>query len=228
MTPEDPIRVLVVDDHDLFRSGLKALLTEEGFVVADVSSGTEALRRLEVQRPDVVVMDLNMPELSGIETTRRIMERFPGLPVLMLTVSTEQEQVVEAVLAGASGYLLKDADLHEISAGVRAAAAGQAAIAPRVGSGLLARIREQGAPGAATPLPRPPAPSPSPLDALTDRERDVLRLVARGADNAEIAQQLHLSPSTVKSHLSAVYGKLGVENRVQAAIAAMRHGLLDS
>ncbi len=227
MTPEDPIRVLVVDDHDLFRSGLKALLTEEGFVVADVSSGTEALRRLEVQRPDVVVMDLNMPELYGIETTRRIMESFPGLPVLMLTVSTEQEQVVEAVLAGASGYLLKDADLQEISAGVRAAAAGQAAIAPRVGSGLLARIREQGAPDAAAP-PRPPASSRSPLDALTDRERDVLRLVARGAENSEIAQQLHLSSSTVKSHLSAIYDKLGVENRVQAAIAAMRHGLLDS
>jgi DNA-binding NarL/FixJ family response regulator len=221
MTPEDPIRVLVVDDHDLFRSGLKALLTEEGFVVADVSSGTEALRRLEVQRPDVVVMDLNMPELSGIETTRRIMERFPGLPVLMLTVSTEQEQVVEAVLAGASGYLLKDADLQEISAGVRAAAAGQAAIAPRVGSGLLARIREQGAPDAAAP-PRPPASSPSPLDALTDRERDVLRLVARGAENSEIAQELHLSSSTVKSHLSAIYDKLGVENRVQAAVLAIR------
>ncbi len=227
MTLEDPIRVLVVDDHDLFRSGLKALLTEEGFVVADVSSGTEALRRLEVQRPDVVVMDLNMPELPGIETTRRIMERFPGLPVLMLTVSTEQEQVVEAVLAGASGYLLKDADLQEISAGVRAAAAGQAAIAPRVGSGLLARIREQGTPDAAPP-PRPPASSRSPLDALTDRERDVLRLVARGAENSEIAQELHLSSSTVKSHLSAVYDKLGVENRVQAAIAALRHGLLDS
>jgi len=211
---------LVVDDHDLFRTGLRSLLEEEGFTVADSSGGDAAIRRAASFGPDVVVMDMNMPGMSGIEATPLVLEAAPAASVLMLTIATDGSRVFEAVRAGASGYLLKDAELSDIVAGVRAAAAGHSAIAPRVAGAIVASVREQDA-------RQPGSPVPSRID-LSPRERSVLELLARGCDNAEIAQRLYLSQSTVKSHISRLLDKLGVTNRVQAATFAVRNGLVDT
>ena len=212
------MRVLVVDDHDRFREGLRVLLEEDGLDVAEASSGEAALRQLRSRPADVVVMDLNMPGMSGIEATRRVLEQSPESAVLVLTGAADEESVLAAVRAGARGYLLKDAQLALIVAGIRAAASGESAVSPQVASGLLSRLRESGA----QPSPeRPPSPE------LSARERAILALVAGGCDNAEIGARLFLSPSTVKSEVSTLLRKLGVENRVQAAVYAIRHRLVD-
>ncbi len=213
------LRVLVVDDHDLFRTGLRALLEEEGFEVADASSGAAGVRRAKGFAPDVVVMDMNMPEMSGVEATPLVLEVAPLASVVMLTIATDDERVISAVRAGASGYLLKDAPLEEIAAGVKAAAAGQSAIAPRVAGAILRSVR------AGVPLPEEPATSDG-VPRLSARERDVLELLAEGYDNTEIAARLYLSPSTVKNHVSKLLEKLGADNRVQAATFAIRNGLV--
>lgn len=214
------LRVLVVDDHDLFRSGLRRLLDEDGAldVVAEARRGDEAVSRAAQLRPDVVVMDINMPGMSGVEATRGVLEVSPGSAVLMLTVTSDASAVLDAVLAGASGFLLKDATLPEIVRGIRAAAAGQSPIAPAVAGDLLARLRRHRASDAPPPVPPPD---------LSPRELDVLRLVVAGCDNGEIGRRLHLSSSTVKHHVSNVLGKLGVENRIQAAVLAVRLGVVD-
>src|SRR3954463_13250131 len=162
-------RVLIVDDHDLFRTGLRALVAESGFDAADAASGEAALRRVTELRPDVVVMDLNMPGMSGIEATRRLSEVMPETPVLILPISNDDARVIDAVRAGARGYLLKDAPLEEILAGIRAAAAGESASAPRLAGPLLEHVRDTREPPPSRPLP--PAPELSP------REREVLVLV---------------------------------------------------
>jgi DNA-binding NarL/FixJ family response regulator len=222
VTPEpehEAVRVMVVDDHDLFRSGLCRLLeTEGGFdVVGQARRGEEAGRRAAELRPQVVVMDLHMPDLSGIEATRQVLAVSPETAVLMLTVSDNDDEVLDAILAGASGYLLKDTALAEIIAAIRAAAAGESMIAPRVAGSLLTRLRDHG--------PREP-PAPVRFE-LTERELDVLRFLVDGHDNAAVGRELHLSPSTIKHHVSAILEKLGAENRVQAAVVAVRHGLVD-
>jgi DNA-binding NarL/FixJ family response regulator len=216
---EPPLRVMVVDDHDLFRTGLRRLLEEEqGLdVVADARRGEEALERANALRPDVVVMDVNMPGMSGVDTTRALLRSSPGSAVLMLTVTHDKDAVLDAIIAGASGYLLKDATLPEIVRGIRAAASGASLIAPSVASDLLSRLRHHGVPDALPVLPAE----------LTPRELDVLRLVVEGCDNVEIGRRLHLSPSTIKSYVSSTLEKLGVENRLQAAVLAVRTGLLD-
>ena len=217
--PSRPLRVLVVDDHDLFRSGLRRLLSEEAEleVVGDARRGDEAIQKAADLRPDVVVMDVNMPGMSGVEATKGVLENSPDTAVLMLTVTSDENAVLDAILAGASGYLLKDATLPEIVDGIRAAAAGQSMIAPSVAGDLLTRLRRYGAPDAPTPA----APDLSP------RELDVLRLVVEGCDNGEIGRRLHLSASTVKHHVSNTLEKLGVENRIQAAVMAVRLGLVE-
>lgn len=216
MTPESgrrPLRVLLVDDHDLFRRGLRSLLEEQGCKVADVASGDAAIALCRSLRPDVVVMDMNMPGMSGVEATSRITTEHPRVAVLMLTVAADDESVLEAVRAGACGYLLKDARLPEILAAVRAAAAGESVFASRVAGVLVSSVRRSS---------RRPATERSDL---TDRERDVLALLAEGHDNAEIAARLYVSASTVKNHVSSVLEKLGLENRVQAAAFAIRSGI---
>jgi NarL family two-component system response regulator LiaR len=216
---EKRVRVLVVDDHEGFRTGLAMLLEEHGLEAAEVASGEAALNRLRSFPADVVVMDLNMPGMSGIEATRRVLEQSPDRAVLVLTGAGDEESVLGAVRAGASGYLLKDAELHVIVAGIRAAAAGESAVSPQVASALLVRLREA----------RPPAPPGSATaPALSAREHAILTLLSRGCDNAEIGERLYLSPSTVKGQVSALLGKLGVENRVQAAVYAIRHGLVEA
>jgi two-component system, NarL family, nitrate/nitrite response regulator NarL len=212
------MRLLIVDDHDLFRTGLRTLLEDEGLEVRDASNGRAALATCRWFRPDVVVMDMNMPEMSGVEATRLVLDECPGAAVLMLTVNLEQDGIIEAVRAGASGYLLKDARLPEIVAGIRAAAEGQSVVAPHAAGALIASVRS-----ATVPPRRPPGPAPE----LSLRERQVLGLLTEGCDNAEIGRRLHLSSSTVKQHVSRLLEKLGATNRVQAATYAIRTGILD-
>ena len=211
------LRVLLVDDHALFRRGLRRLLAERGFeVVGEASNGEAGVRMAAELRPDLIAMDLHMPILSGVEATRRVCASDPDVRVLVLTMSDEESDVVDALLAGASGYVLKDSEPEVIAAGLHAAANGDALISPSAASALIERVRAQDS--AAPPAPQAP-------DGLTEREVEVLRLLAEGLDNAQIAQRLYLSPSTVKNHVSSILGKLEVEGRVQAAVLAVRLGL---
>jgi DNA-binding NarL/FixJ family response regulator len=209
------VRVLLVDDHDLFRTGLRSLLQQHGFKVTDASSGEDAVRECRTFRPDVVVMDMNMPGMSGVETTRMLVTEHPRVAVLMLTVAADDEGVLDAVRAGASGYLLKSARLPEIVAGIEAAAVGESVLAPRIAGALVTSVRTGPRPGEGVVTDV----------GLTERERQVLALIAEGYDNAEIAARLYVSPSTVKNHISHVLEKLGLDNRVQAAAFAIRSGL---
>jgi DNA-binding NarL/FixJ family response regulator len=215
---EETVRVLVVDDHDLFRTGLRRLIGQEHglTVVAEARTGDDAVLRAAELLPDVVVMDVNMPGIDGVEATRRLLDVSPHSTVLMLTATHDEAKVLDAILAGASGYLLKSTKLSEIVRGVRAAAAGQSLIAPSVAGSLLARLRRH------APQEQPERTHP----ALTPRELEVLRLLVAGCETIEIGRRLHVSPSTVKHHVSSTLDKLGVENRVQAAVMAVREGLV--
>jgi two-component system nitrate/nitrite response regulator NarL len=215
----DRLRVLVVDDSELFRTGLRTLLASEGFDLADSASGEAAIRRAPSFLPHVVLMDVRMPGMSGIEATRLVLEAAPGTAVMMFTGSGDCAEMLEAVRAGASGYLLKDAELADIIKAIRATAAGHSAIAPQVAGALLANVREN--------LMAARRASPMAALPLSSRERQVLALLVAGCDNVEIARQLYISPSTVKNHVSRLLEKLGVDNRVQAAGYAIRNGLVD-
>jgi DNA-binding NarL/FixJ family response regulator len=208
------IRVVVVDDHDLFRRGLRRSLEDQGLrVIGEAADGEEAVRLVVHARPEVVVMDLQMPKMSGVEAVRELAVAAPAVRVLMLTVSGDEQSVTEAIEAGARGYLLKQATIEEIAAGVRAAAAGEALVSPRVAAQLLKRLRG-------------PAPSAPAGPGLTERELDVLRLVAEGRDNQEIAEALTISPRTAKNHVASILAKLGLDNRIQAAVYAVRRGIV--
>jgi DNA-binding NarL/FixJ family response regulator len=209
--------VLLVDDHDLFRTGLRNLLEEQGVdIVAEASSGSEALQHVRESAPDVVVMDLNMPRMDGIDATSEIMKSEQPPIVLVLTVSTTNDDVLDAIAAGASGYLLKDAAADEIVNAVRSANAGGSTLSPTIAGAVVRRVREHSS----------NVEQPEALLALSDRETEILRLVAQGRDNTEIAQELYLSPSTVKNHVSSILEKLGVDSRVQAAVRAARAGIV--
>ncbi|MFD4575342.1 response regulator [Streptomyces sp. NPDC058417] len=218
------IRVLVVDDQALVRAGVTLLLRTAGEdVVGEAADGQEAVRLAERLRPDVVLMDLRMPRLDGIEATRRILAARPGTHVLMLTTFDDDAEVYGALSAGAVGYLLKDGEPEAMIDAVRRAARGEPLLAPAVLARVLARAvrahqdtetgRSEGTAAAS--------------DSLTPRERDVLALVGAGRSNAEIGTDLHLGITTVKSHVAAVTQKLGLRNRVQAAVVAHRLGLVD-
>jgi DNA-binding NarL/FixJ family response regulator len=203
--------VFIVDDHSFFRSGLRSVLTQHDFpVVGEAPTGAAALELIERRRPDVVVMDLSMPGMSGVEATREVMRRVPGVSVLVVTVSAGQADVLDALEAGASGYLLKDSTPEEIVRALEAAADGDTPLSPRVAGLIVHRARaSQG------------DADPAKVD-LSERELEVLKLLAEGLDNGEIALNLYLSPTTVKRHVSTIFTKLGVSNRVQAAIWAVR------
>jgi DNA-binding NarL/FixJ family response regulator len=214
---ESSPRVLLVDDHDLFRTGLRTLLEEEGIdVVGEASRGVDALAELRNVAPDVVVMDLNMPGISGVEATRQMAMIAPLTRVLVLTISDEDADVMDAILAGACGYLLKDASIHELVAGIRAAAKGESLVSPAIAAKVLKRLRSS----EAAPREAPVMPSE-----LSERETQVLKLIANGKDNAQIAADLHISPKTVKNHISNILMKLQIDNRIQAAVFAVRSGL---
>jgi DNA-binding NarL/FixJ family response regulator len=207
-----------VDDHDLFRTGLRNLLEEQGVhVVGEADNGTEALTQVREVAPDVVVMDLNMPGISGVEATRQISMVAPLTRVLVLTISDQDGDVMDAILAGACGYLLKDASIQELMQGIRAAAVGESLVSPTIAAKVLQRVR---------------ASSASQREAetiqseLSDREIEVLKLIANGKDNAQIAGELHISPKTVKNHISNILMKLQIDNRIQAAVYAVRSGIV--
>ena len=207
-----------MDDHDLFRTGLRNLLEEQGVQVAgECDNGTDALRSVRELAPDVVVMDLNMPGISGVEATRQISMIAPLTRVLVLTISDQDNDVMDAILAGACGYLLKDSSIGELMQGIRAAAVGESLISPTIASKVLQRVR------ASSPLPDIAEQIQT---QLSDREIEVLKLIANGRDNADIAAQLHISPKTVKNHISNILMKLQIENRIQAAVYAVRSGLV--
>ena len=215
-SPETSPRVLLVDDHDLFRTGLRTLLEGEGVdVVGEARNGTDALAEIRTIAPDVVVMDLNMPGISGVEATSKIAMVAPLTRVLVLSASDQDADVMDAIMAGACGYLLKEASIDELLAGIRAAAAGESLISPAIASKVLQRLRASAASAREESTP----------SELSDRELQVLRLVANGADNAQIAAELHISPKTVKNHISNILMKLQIENRIQAAVFAVRSGL---
>jgi DNA-binding NarL/FixJ family response regulator len=210
--------VALVDDHDLFRRGLRDLLGEEGLeVVGEASTGEEAIELVATRVPDVVLMDISLPGISGVEATRRIRLQSPHTRVVMLTVSAHEEDVNEAILAGASGYLLKDSSTAAIVSGIAAAARGEGLLSPAIAGRLLERMRANDVASELSPETRPQ---------LTAREREVLRLIADGKDNAEIADTLVMSPHTVKSHVSNILAKLEVANRLQAAVYAVRRRLV--
>jgi DNA-binding NarL/FixJ family response regulator len=211
-------RVLLVDDHDLFRTGLRNLLEEEGVdVVGEAAEGEDALRYVRELQPDVVVMDLNMPRMNGVEATKRIVAHAPLTRVVVLTISDQDADVMDAIFAGACGYLLKDSSIEEVMRGIQSAAIGESLISPTIAGKVLERIR------AATA-------SPDAAEAiraeLSEREIEVLKLIANGKDNAQIAADLHISPKTVKNHISNILMKLQIENRIQAAVYAVRSGIV--
>jgi DNA-binding NarL/FixJ family response regulator len=206
----------MVDDHDLFRTGLRTLLESAGVdVVGEARTGSEAVAEIRSLAPDVVVMDLNMPGISGVEATAKIAMVAPFTRVLVLSASEQDADVMDAIMAGACGYLLKEASIDELLAGIRAAANGESLISPAIASKVLQRLRAAGV----------PSRGDSTADELSDREQQVLRLVADGKDNAQIAAELHISPKTVKNHISNILMKLQIENRIQAAVFAVRAGL---
>jgi DNA-binding NarL/FixJ family response regulator len=214
----DRVRVLIVDDHDLFRSGLRNLLEEEGVdVVAEGADGMEALRYVRELAPDVVVMDLNMPGMTGVEATKRIASLAPLTRVVVLTISDRDDDVMDAILAGACGYLLKDASIQDVIKGIEAAAVGESLISPTIAHKVLERVRATSASPEAAETIRAE---------LSDREIEVLKLIANGKDNAQIAGDLHISPKTVKNHISNILMKLQIENRIQAAVYAVRSGIV--
>ena len=211
------ITVLIVDDHDGFRTGLKDILSESGFnVVGDAADGETALTLVESLAPEVVLMDLQLPRISGLEATRRIAVSSPTTAVLMLTVSANDGDVVEALAGGASGYLVKGTSPETVAAGIYAAARGESLMSVEVASKVFARLRN----GGASPLA-----DDVPITFLSPREIDILRLLASGKQNHEIARELVISPFTVRNHISALLQKLHLHNRTQAAVYAIRHGL---
>jgi DNA-binding NarL/FixJ family response regulator len=210
--------VLIVDDHDLFRTGLRNLLEEQGVqIVGEAATGAEAVRIVREIAPDVVVMDLNMPGMGGVDATRHIAGIAPLTRVVMLTISDQEDDVMDAILAGACGYLLKDSSIQELMAGIQAASRGESLISPTIAAKVLQRVR---------------ATSTQPEIAntikaeLSDREIEVLKLIANGKDNAVIAAELHISPKTVKNHISNILMKLQIDNRIQAAVYAVRSGIV--
>jgi DNA-binding NarL/FixJ family response regulator len=215
----EPIRVLIADDQALLRGGFRLILDAQPDleVVGEASDGTEALRLAEELAPDVVLMDVRMPELDGIEATRRLSEREGAPKIVMLTTFDTAEVVYDAMLAGASGFLVKDLPPEQLASGIRTVAAGDALLAPTVTRRLIEEFVRRPPPGTA----EPPA-----LGELTEREREVLRLVARGLSNAEIAAELVVSEATVKTHVAHVLRKLDLRDRVQAVVFAYEKGLI--
>ena len=211
----DPLRVLIADDHPLFRGGLRALLAGEPSIelVGEAETGTEAIELTGRHSPDVVLMDLTMPNTDGIEATRRIVAEQPEVAVLVLTMLEDEASLAAALRAGARGYLLKGADGTEAVRAIHAVAAGEVIFGPEVAAPVLGRLRENGEEITAS------------LPDLTEREREVLELLAQGHANPVIAARVFLTEKTVRNYVSSIFRKLGVDNRVEAVIRAREAGL---
>jgi DNA-binding NarL/FixJ family response regulator len=206
----EPIRVLIADDHPVVRAGLQGMLLGQPDiqVVGEAVTGAEAIAMTEQLRPSVVLMDLRMPEMDGVSATVRIRERWPQTHILVLTTYDGDADILRAIEAGATGYLLKDTPRDDLFRAIRAAAKGESFLTPAVATRLIGRVR---------------APVE---DSLSDREVEVLTLVAQGASNKEVAKQLWISEATVKTHLIHIFGKLGVSDRTAAVTLALERGIL--
>ncbi len=214
-TDSEPIRILLADDHPAFRSGLAALLgTVQGVeVIGEATTGEEAASLALGMQPDIVVMDLNMPDVDGIEATRRIVATSPHIAVLVLSMYEDDDQVFGALKAGARGYLLKGADRGELVRAIRSVASGEAIFGPGIARRLMAFFAAR------------PVVEAAVFPELTEREREILDMVARGLSNTEITQRLVLSPKTVRNHVSNIFSKLQVADRAQAIVRAREAGL---
>ncbi len=217
----DPIRVLVVDDHALFRRGLQMVLGQESDieVVGEAGDGTEALALACSAAPDIVLMDVRMPRRGGIDATSAIKDAVPSAKIIMLTISDEEGDLYDAIKAGAMGYLLKEISIDEVAVAVRAVYGGQSLISPSMASKLLTEFASMVRRGDE----RQPLASPR----LTDREMEVLRLVAKGLNNRDVAKQLFISENTVKNHVRNILEKLQLHSRMEAVVYAVREKLLD-
>jgi two-component system, NarL family, nitrate/nitrite response regulator NarL len=214
-----PISVLLVDDHTLFRSGIRSLLQRNSdfVIVGEAADGVEGIKRAKQLRPDVVLLDLNMPGMSGLETLQLLLQDCPDTAVILLTVSEEAQDLTAALQAGARGYLIKNIDADYLVRAIRRAAAGESVLAEAMTTKLVAHM--QG--GASRPAPAPA----SEIDKLTPREREILACLARGESNKVIARTLDVAESTVKIHVQNILKKLSLSSRVQAAVYAVEHGM---
>ena len=214
---KEKIRVLIVDDHTLFRSGIKSLLQrhEEFEVVDEAGDGLEGIKRAKSLQPDIVLLDLHMPGISGKEAVKLIVEEVPGTNVLMLTVSEDADDLIDTLRAGATGYLLKNIDTESLVDAIRRAANGESVVSPQMTAKLVQGVRGQ---------PKAVQAAASDHEKLSPREREILACLARGESNKEIARDLDLAESTVKIHIQNIFKKLHLTSRVQAALYAVEHG----
>ncbi len=217
----DAIRVLIVDDHALFRRGLQMVLEQESdiIVVGEGGDGAEAVAKAQELMPDVVLMDVRMPKRGGIDATKQIKEILPHVKILMLTISDEEADLYDAIKAGATGYLLKEVSIEEVGAAIRSVQTGQSLISPSMASKLLSEF--------ATMVKRADEKQAAPQPRLTDREMEVLKLVAKGRNNRDIAKELFISENTVKNHIRNILEKLHLHSRMEAVVYAVREKLLE-
>jgi DNA-binding NarL/FixJ family response regulator len=218
---QDKLRVMVVDDHALFRRGLQMVLDQEGDLelVGEAADGAEAVERAQELMPDVVLMDVRMPRRSGIEAARELKDVLPHAKILMLTISDDEADLYDAIKAGASGYLLKEIPIEEVADAIRSVWAGQSRISPSMASKLLSEF--------ATMSKRADEPRAVPAPKLTDRELEVLQLVAQGMNNRDIAKQLFISENTVKNHIRNILEKLHLHSRMEAVAYGIREGVIE-
>jgi DNA-binding NarL/FixJ family response regulator len=205
---------MLADDHRMLREGLRRSMIDQGFdVIGEASDGEEAIRLAEQLRPEVILMDVTMPQLDGVEATRRIRKHDPDVHIVMLTMHADQEVLSAAIRAGATGYLVKDCSTEEIASAVRMAASGETALSPQLAASMLDEVRK---------LDRPAGDE----QVITRREEEVLQLIADGCSTPEVAEKLFISQKTVKNHLASIYQKLDARDRTQAVLQAVRMGIV--
>jgi two-component system, NarL family, response regulator DegU len=208
------VRLLLADDHRMIREGLRRSLSELGFtVIGEARNGLEAVELASSMRPDVVLMDVTMPELDGVEATRQIRSRLPDVRIVVLTMHADHDILTQAIRAGANGYLVKDCSTDEIALAIDAVALGETALSPGLAASMLAEVRRQG-------------DAQVPERVITSREEEVLQLIADGCSTPEVAEQLFISQKTVKNHLASIYQKLDARDRTQAVLQAVRMGIV--
>jgi DNA-binding NarL/FixJ family response regulator len=206
---------MLADDHRMLREGLRRSMTDQGFdVVGEARDGDEAIRLAEELLPEVILMDVTMPEVDGVEATRQIRQNHPDIRIVMLTMHADQEVLAAAIRAGASGYLVKDCSTEEIASAVRMAASGETALSPQLAASMLDEVRKLD------------QPSSEDERVITRREEEVLQLIANGCSTPEVAEKLFISQKTVKNHLASIYQKLDARDRTQAVLQAVRMGIV--
>jgi DNA-binding NarL/FixJ family response regulator len=213
---DHPVRLLLADDHRMLRESLRRAMEDAGFdVVGEAADGAEAVRLADELHPDVILMDVTMPVLDGVEATRQVRDRLPGTQVVILTMHADREVLVDAIRAGAAGYLVKDCSTEEVVDTVRKAAAGETALSAELAASMLGEVRDlvRGEEGGAEPI-------------ISKREEEVLQLIADGLSTTEVAAKLYISVKTVKNHLASIYQKLDTRDRTQAVLQAVRMGIV--